>query len=144
MSRSLHPLAGIVGFACIAIFWTATVLTEAFGGTVAIVAAKTAILWGLVVLIPAMATAGATGFRMAGSSSDPHIMRKRRRMPVIALNGLLVLVPCAVFLQASAAAGDFGSTFKVVQAIELLAGATNLALMGLNIRDGLALTGRFS
>jgi hypothetical protein len=30
----------------------------------------------------------------------------------------------------------------VVQAIELLAGATNLMLMGLNVRDGLRTAGR--
>jgi len=30
----------------------------------------------------------------------------------------------------------------VVQVIELIAGATNLTLMGLNVRDGLRLSGR--
>jgi hypothetical protein len=65
-------------------------------------------------------------------------------MPFIALNGLLVLVPCAVFLHARAVAGDFGGVFALVQGIELLAGAANLALMGLNLRDGLALAGRIA
>jgi hypothetical protein len=65
-------------------------------------------------------------------------------MPFIALNGLLVLVPCAVFLQLRAAQGDFGAAFAVVQGIELLAGAANLVLMSLNLRDGLALTGRIA
>lgn len=73
---------------------------------------------------------------------DPHIISKRRRMPFIALNGLLVLVPCALFLHAKAASGEFGSVFALVQAIELVAGAANLVLMGLNLRDGRALTGR--
>jgi hypothetical protein len=69
---------------------------------------------------------------------------KRRRMSFIALNGVLVRVPCAVFLRARAAAGDFGGTFARVQGIELLAGAVNLTLMGLNLRDGLALTRRIA
>jgi hypothetical protein len=43
----------------------------------------------------------------------------------------------------SAAAGTFNTTFYIVQALELLAGATNLVLMGLNIRDGFKLSGRF-
>ena len=94
--------------------------------------------------MPAMAAAGATGFCMAGRSAEPHVVRKRRRMPFIALNGLLVLVPCAVFLHARAAAAEFGEAFELVQGIELLAGAMNLTLMGLNMRDGFALTGRIA
>ncbi len=41
-----------------------------------------------------------------------------------------------------ALAGSFDTTFYAVQALELLAGATNLTLMGLNVRDGLRMTGR--
>ena len=67
---------------------------------------------------------------------------KKKRMPFIAANGLLVLVPCAIFLNRWAAAGSFDATFYVVQAIELIAGPINLALMGLNVRDGLRMTGR--
>jgi hypothetical protein len=63
-------------------------------------------------------------------------------MPFIAANGLLVLVPCAIVLNRWAAAGSFDTAFYAVQAIELLAGALNLALMGLNARDGLRLAGR--
>lgn len=63
-------------------------------------------------------------------------------MPFIAANGLLVLVPCAIVLNRWAAAGTFDTAFYVVQAIELIAGAANLALMGLNARDGLRMAGR--
>jgi hypothetical protein len=63
-------------------------------------------------------------------------------MPFIAANGLLVLVPCAIVLNRWAAAGSFDTTFYVVQAIELIVGATNLTLMGLNARDGLRMAGR--
>lgn len=41
-----------------------------------------------------------------------------------------------------AAASSFDSAFYVVQTIELVAGATNLVLMGLNARDGLRMAGR--
>jgi hypothetical protein len=37
----------------------------------------------------------------------------------------------------------FDDTFYVVQGVELLAGAINLMLMGMNIRDGLRMSGRF-
>ena len=142
MIRALHPIAGATGLLTIATFWTSTVAAEAFGSEAAVLAVKTAILWGLLLLVPALAITGITGVRMARGSTAPRAARKRRRMPVIALNGLLVLVPCAVFLQGRAAAGEFGAAFVVVQAVELLAGAVNLTLIGSNLRDGLALSRR--
>jgi hypothetical protein len=51
-------------------------------------------------------------------------------------------VPCAVLLDRWAAAGAFGPVFHAVQALELAAGGVNLALMGLNVRDGLRMAGR--
>lgn len=144
MLRRVHPIAGIVGFVTILMFWTSTAASEMFGSVETITAVKRAIPWGLLILVPALAIAGATGFRMARSSSDPRILKKKHRMPFIAGNGLLILVPAALYLAALASRGEFGSTFYGVQAIELVAGAINLMLMGLNIRDGLRLTGRFA
>ena len=57
-------------------------------------------------------------------------------MPWIAANGLLVLVPCALLLDRWAAASLLDARFVAVQAVELVAGAVNLALMALNLRDG--------
>ena len=142
MLRRLHPIAGIVGFLTIVTFWTSTVGSELFGSMETIIAVKLAIPWGLVVLVPALAIAGATGFRMAGASSDPRVVGKKRRMPFIAGNGVLILVPAALYLALLASRGEFGPAFYAVQAVELTAGAINLALMSLNIRDGLRLSGR--
>lgn len=141
MSRRIHRVAGVIGFLVILLFWTSTVVVELVGTTGAVVAVKEAIPWGLFVLIPALAVTGATGFRMGGRSTDARIVRKKHRMPIIAGIGLLVLVPAALYLSA-AVSRDLGPTFYLVQAVELLAGATNLTLMSLNIRDGLRLTGR--
>jgi hypothetical protein len=63
-------------------------------------------------------------------------------MPLIAGNGLLILIPAAFTLASLASHAPFGSLFYAVQAVELIAGAVNLALMSLNIRDGLRLTKR--
>jgi hypothetical protein len=60
-------------------------------------------------------------------------------MPFIAGNGLLILLPAALLLERWAAAGNLGGMFYAVQALELLAGATNLLLIGLSIRDGVRL-----
>lgn len=144
MLRRVHPIAGVVGFVTILIFWTSTAASEMFGSVETITAVKQAIPWGLLILAPALAITGATGFRMAGASTDPRVLKKKRRMPFIAGNGLLILVPAALYLAALASRSEFGNVFYGVQAIELVAGAINLMLMGLNIRDGLRLTGRFA
>lgn len=136
MLRRLHPVAGMIGLACIVVFWTASLTVELIGDPAAIAAVKRGILWGLLLLIPALAMTGASGFRLAGGARSGPIGAKRRRMPIIALNGLLVLVPCAVALDHLAQAGRFGTPFLTLQAIELAAGAVNIALMGLNVRDG--------
>ena len=137
-----HLLAGTLAFALICTFWTSTVLSELFGGDAAVATVKAAILWGMLLLVPAMAAVGASGFRLGGKSKAPLVAGKRRRMPVIALNGILILVPSAFLLAARAGAGQFDTAFYAVQAVELIAGAVNIALMGLNIRDGFAMTGK--
>ena len=146
--RRIHGVAGITGMLTVGTFWSVTVVTELFGSHATVAAAKGAILWGMLILIPAMIGVGASGFTLGGKSTAPVILAKKRRMPVIALNGLLVLVPAAFFLASRAAAGAFDRTFYrtfyLVQAIELVAGVTNLGLMSLSVRDGLAMRRRTS
>lgn len=142
MLKRIHPIAGLIGFLVILTFWTSTVLSELSGQAAVIVAVKTGVLWGMILLIPSIALAGGTGFRLAGPGAKGLAGTKQRRMPFIVANGLLVLVPCAVFLHRLAVAGDFGVVFYAVQAVELAAGLVNLTLMGLNIRDGLRMTKR--
>ncbi len=143
MLKTLHPIAGGIGFLTILLLWTSTVVAELFGSVDAIALVKQSIPWGLLILIPALATAGASGARMAGASPEPRLRLKKRRMLVIAGNGILVLVPAALVLASLAARRQFDGLFYGVQAIELIAGATNLTLMALNIRDGFRLTGRW-
>ena len=138
--RRIHPIAGIVGLLVIAAFWTSTVIVELSGNEAAIVLVKRSIPWGFLVLVPALALAGFSGFRLAPAPRDPRLVHKRRRMPVIALNGIFILAPAALYLAHLAGQGEFGTTFRIVQGIELVAGAVNLALMALNVRDGFDLT----
>ena len=120
-------------------FISTTILVEAFGDEEAIRAAKRAILFGLALLVPTMAAAALTGRRLAGASRAPVIVRKLKRMRVIGVTGALVLVPCAITLDRLAQGDTFNLAFGMVQALELLAGATNLTLLALNMRDGFAL-----
>ncbi len=136
MKRNIHAVAGVLAFLFIAAFWTSTVVSELFLDHSAVTNVKVAITYAFIAFVPCMAITGATGFAMGGKSTFPILVAKRRRMPIIGANGLLVLIPTAIFLSIKAQAGEFDKWFYTVQLLELLAGATNLFLMGLNIRDG--------
>ncbi len=143
MPKKVHLTAGIVATLTIALFFLSTVLVELFGSHEAVAIVKRLIvLPGLLILVPAIAATGGSGFYVSKSRKGRLVDAKKMRMPFIAANGILVLIPCAIVLNRWAAAGSFDTTFYAIQAIELLAGATNLVLMGLNIRDGLKMSGR--
>ncbi len=142
MKTKIHAIAGGIGFVMIFLFWTSTVTSELLASHEAVATVKALILKGMFILIPAMAIAGGSGMAMGRKRKDALTKAKKTRMPVIALNGLLILVPAAWFLAGKAAAGEFDSTFCTIQVIELIAGAANLTMMGLNIRGGLRMTGR--
>ena len=137
--RKIHAAAGAGAFLFIASFWSSTVLSELFGSHETVAAVKQTIVYALFGLIACMATAGATGMTMGGKSKHTAIAAKRRRMPFIAANGVLILLPCAFFLNSRAVAGQFDSVFYIVQSIELIAGAANLTLLGLSMKDGFSI-----
>lgn len=133
----VHVAAATGAMALILIFQVSTITSEIAGSAAAIAAVKTAIVVGLFLLAPTLATAGLSGMRLAGGAPKGLALRKLNRMKLVAANGLLVLIPAAIFLRHSAVAGEFGYAFAIVQAAELAAGALNLTLLGLNLRDGL-------
>lgn len=139
MSPKLHAAAGGLGLILIAGFWSSTLVVELFGGPGAIATVNQAILYGLVLLIPVLALAGASGARLGRGWKAPSVKRKQRRMAFAAANGLLILVPSAIILAARAGAGQFDTAFYMVQGAELLAGTANIVLLSLNMRDGFRL-----
>ena len=144
MPEKAHLIAGLLATLTIATFFLSTVLVELFGSHEAVATVKSLIvLPGLFILVPAIAATGGSGFFLSKSRQGRLVDAKKRRMPFIAANGLLVLIPCAMFLNRWAVAGEFDTAFYTVQGLELLAGAVNLTLMGLNIRDGMKMSGRF-
>ncbi len=140
MPRIIHPLAGLVAMLTIATFWLSTAISELFASEAAVIAVKTAIPWGFILLVPALAATGGSGFFLSQGQRKGLVGAKLKRMPFIGANGLLVLIPSALFLAAKARAGEFDATFYTVQALELVAGAINITLLGLSMRDGMALT----
>jgi hypothetical protein len=141
MKTRIHGAAGAIAMLCIIGFWSSTVVSELFLTHQAVAAVKSGILYAMWVLVPALVMTGASGFSLSRTRTGQLVDQKRRRMPFITLNGLLVLLPSAIFLHAKASTGEFDDTFFLVQALELLAGAVNLTLMGLNLRDGIRLAG---
>jgi len=144
MPKLIHRAGGILAPICIATFFLSTLLVELFGSHEAVARLKSLIVTpGLWILIPAIAAAGSSGMLLSKARGGRLVDAKKKRMPFIAANGLLVLVPCAIVLNRWASTGSFDTSFYVVQIIELIAGPINLTLMGLNLRDGLRMTGRF-
>jgi len=139
MSKKVHATAGVIGFLTILIFWTSTVYSEVFGSPETIAFVKASVLKGMFILIPTMITIGVTGMKIGNRRKDKPALAKKKRMPVIAANGLLILLPSAIFLSTRAGTENFDAAFYLVQTGELIAGGLNLALMGLNIRDGRAM-----
>ena len=144
MKSKAHAMAGLISFTFIACFWSSTLISELFLSHETVASVKAGIVYALAVFIPVMIMTGMTGFSMGGKGLNPGLVAKRRRMPVIALIGILIMIPAAIFLDGKAHSGEFDIGFYLVQVLELVAGAVNLSLIGLNIRDGLRLTGRFT
>lgn len=140
--RRIHAIAGTLAACIIAAFFTSSIVVEIAGNEEAIALTKTVILITLLVLVPSMAITGATGHRLAAHRGGPGIGRKKRRMITVGLIGVGVLIPCAITLQRLAVAGEFGTTFYLVQLVELVAGGVNVSLLALNIRDGRMLAGK--
>jgi hypothetical protein len=136
----VHATAAIVAIVLVATFMTATITVEVLGDADAVLATKTAILFALLLLIPSVMIAGGTGRSLVAGRTSPLLRAKQRRTAAVAVIGLGVLLPAAVILRALAAADDHGLTFLLVQAVELVGGAVNLVLLGLNARAGRTLT----
>ncbi|MEL7107632.1 MAG: hypothetical protein AAGJ68_09705 [Pseudomonadota bacterium] len=137
MKALAHGLAGGVSLLIISVFWLATISSELSGHDVFVQSVKLLVPWGFLVLIQALAVTGGSGFALTNGRNNPWITRKHARMKFAAANGILVLVPAALFLASKAQTLDFDAVFYVVQAVELAAGATNIWLLAMNMRDGL-------
>ena len=147
MKSLLHAIAGTTAMIIIASFWISTLVSEVFLTHTAVAEVKHGILYSLFLLLPLMAVTGGSGFSLGkmkkGISSWNLILdRKKKRMAIIVANAFLVMIPVAFFLNNKAASGEFDTVFYAIQALELLAGGMQLALMSLNFRDGLKLAGK--
>lgn len=144
MKSKFHAIFGSVALLCITTFWLSTVVSEFFMDQASVAAVKNAVLSGMWLLIPSMAATGGSGFSLAKGRGGRLVSVKGQRMKMVAVNGLLVLLPSAFVLASWANAGRFDGVFYALQGLELLAGAVNFSLIVMNMRDGLKLSGRLT
>ncbi|MEC4727346.1 hypothetical protein HWQ46_17500 [Shewanella sp. D64] len=141
MKTKLHLLAAITAILCIASFFSFSLLGEIFGSHAFISQIKSSIVFpGLFILIPAMAITGITGNLLAKGNKGKVIKQKQLRIKIVAANGILILLPAALVLNHWAQAGQFDLSFYLLQAVELITGATNLYLLTKNAMAGRRLT----
>ena len=137
MKLQIHRITSVLATLCIITFFTSTLIVELFASHETIALVKSLIVTpGIFILVPAMAITGATGFSLAKERKGRIVEAKKKRMPIIALIGIFILMPAAIYLSQWASVGTFDTKFYIVQAIELIAGATNLTLMIKSIKDG--------
>ena len=142
MKPVVHAISGVTAMLIIASFWISTLVSEVLLDYADVAIVKHAIAYGLFVLMPFMAVTGISGFALGKARFGNLLDRKKKRMAIVGINGLLVMIPAAIFLNWKAAAGEFDTLFYAVQAVELIVGAMQLTLMGMNFRDGRALSGK--
>ena len=138
MTSRLHAAAGAAAILLIGVFWYLALSSEFFGGHAEVLQARTAILWLMPVLIALVIVANISGKRLGGAR-HPLVATKKNRVKLVAANGAIILVPAVVLLWYWADTGRFDAWFYAVQVLELMAGAGNVILLSLNLRDGLRL-----
>lgn len=144
MLKRLHAASGSLALLTLLSFWISTAVAEGFLGWPAVVAVKGAIVNGLFVLVPAMAVTGITGAVLSKGHGGGLVVAKTKRMKILAMNGVLVMIPAALFLNFKATANEADALFFLVQVIELAVGAVQIAFLVMNARDGLRMSGRLS
>lgn len=142
MKSIAHAITGTTAMLIITSFWISTLVSEIFLDYAAVAAVKHAIVYGLFLLVPFMAATGVSGFALGKTRKGSLLGQKKKRMAIIGTNGLLVMIPAAIFLNGKAAAGEFDVLFYAVQVMELSVGVVQLILMSMNFLDGLKLAGK--
>ena len=142
MRTRIHAISGALALALIATSFLASVAVAVLHQPAAIVSVKRLIMYGVALLIPALALGVATGQTLIGKRRGRLMQTKQRRGFASALTSLLILAPCAVTLYGLAARGQLHGLFYALQGLEFAAEGLTLLLLSLNMRDGLRLTGR--
>lgn len=138
----IHIIATTIAVITIATFFVSSLIAEINGDKGLIRDVKKVILFSLPVLLIAMSALGISGNRLAGKSQNPIVLAKQKRMKLVFINGMgLVTLACFLYYRSHYQTIDI--IFLGAQIAEFALGLTNLILMGLNIKSGFQLSGRF-
>lgn len=137
--KNIHKVAAILAFLLITSFLTSTIIADLLATPAQISQVKSTILMFIPGLILAMMATGLSAKKLYPSAVTGKFKLKQTRLKVAAINGTLILLPAAIVLAKWSALGQFDGLYWTVQILEVIAGMTNLTMIGLNIRDGIRL-----
>lgn len=137
--KNIHKVAAILAFLLITSFLTSTIIADLLATPEKIAQVKNTILMFIPILILAMIATGLSAKKLYPSAVTGKFKLKQTRLKVAAINGTLILLPAAIVLAKWSALGQFDGLYWTVQILEVIAGMTNLTMIGLNIRDGIRL-----
>lgn len=135
--KKVHKLAAIAAFLLVITFFTSSIIADLFASYETIAMVKQTIQYSVILLVLSMMATGISANKLYGSKGKGLMATKQKRMKIAAANGLFVLLPAALILAHWSSIGQFDSTYWTVQSVELIAGAINATMLGLNIRDGI-------
>lgn len=139
LSRLVHVLAGTGAMLVIALLLATSLQVLVGAGPGGHGAHRAWVVEMLFVLVPCLALAGLSGWRLSPPGARGVVARKMWRMRLVALIGLFVLVPLALVLDHLARQGAAGAGVLALELAELAFGSLNLVLLAGNLRDGLRL-----
>ena len=135
-----HIIGSIIAAITITMFFTFSLIAEIKGDETFIKQVKEGILFSLPLLLVAMPMLNITGNKLAGESQNPIVLAKRRRMKFVLANGItLISLACFLYYRSHYQAID--GIFLTAQIAEFTLGLTNLTLIGINIKNGIQLSG---
>ncbi|PKH08124.1 hypothetical protein [Moritella sp. Urea-trap-13] len=137
--KSIHKAAAILAFLLITSFLSSTIIADVLATPAQIAQVKHTILLFIPGLIAAMMVTGKSAKILYPGAMTGVFKIKQRRMKLAAINGTLILLPAAIVLAKWSALDQFDELYWAVQILEIIAGTTNLTMIGLNIRDGIRL-----
>lgn len=138
---TIHVVASLLALLTVFTFFTSTVIIEITSSVEQIAGLKERIFFALPLMLLTMPVVGLSGKKLAGRSKSPIVNRKMKRMKLVAINGMLLII-LATLLYVLSRDLQLGTTFYLLQGLELLLGGVNISLMILSVRDGMLLSGR--
>lgn len=127
--KLLNRIASITAFLMIICFMTSSLVSEFIGDHILIAAVKRTILYALLLLIICMILTAVSERKLTILyPNNFYELRRVRRIKWIGLNGAIFLAPLAITLNYLAQNDRIGTTFYLLQSLEIICGLINIFL----------------